>query len=74
MVKTVKLLKILVVEDDNDDFLLLNIFLKKVKTYSFHVTRAECVMEAVNLLINGYYRIFSRLASLNYFCYFVATI
>jgi multiple sugar transport system substrate-binding protein len=24
--------------------------------------------------INGYYRIFSRLASLNYFCYFVATI
>jgi MoaA/NifB/PqqE/SkfB family radical SAM enzyme len=24
--------------------------------------------------LNGYYRIFSRLASLNYFCYFVATI
>jgi predicted amino acid racemase len=29
------------------------------------------VREAV---FNGYYRIFSRLASLNYFCYFVATI
>jgi hypothetical protein len=27
-----------------------------------------------NLSLYGYYRIFSRLASLNYFCYFVATI
>jgi tRNA (guanosine-2'-O-)-methyltransferase len=37
-------------------------------------TEKENNTEEALLALNGYYRIFSRLASLNYFCYFVATI
>ena len=43
------------------------------------ITFNELLVELIDyyenhLTLNGYYRIFSRLASLNYFCYFVATI
>jgi diguanylate cyclase len=48
-------LKVLVVEDDSDDFLLLKTYLNNVKEYSFEITRVECIFDSLTMLAKHKY-------------------